>query len=536
MAVIATWDGVSIDPDALENYGWFNSTIVVNSVTYKVFYGHMVAHLREANSIVVDASSAKDDAETAADTATTQAGIATTAAGTAGGHANTAGDAASAAATSAADAALSAGSVARRYLTVAGTDTLTSSATPTLTAYDTGLTVRFVVANTNTGAVTLNIDSLGAQAVTDLGAVALTADALEAGTLVEATYDGVQFRARTPAAGVPASILTPTNVAPADEATDEGAFGAAIVLTGSPIYSLYGQPKVAGQWQVSSTDDFAAPEIDTGEVAGVDVFYTISDPAGDLAVSTLYYWRLRYKVADGEWSAWSAPTTFTTAASLTLAVGDPFEGGYYAGLIVDNGTTYRLVVAPKSSGESSTISYKNSNDGTIAACITLTNGPAATAAMVAAGNSTVYPAAHFANNLSIGGFGDWYLPARDELEIAYRAFKPTTTNNATGDRSKSSYTYTNGGNSDDVSGDDHGVNRHSDPAGSAYTTGPNVPPQTAVAAFQTGQSEAFEAAIYWSATEYSTTAAWYQDFSSGYQDKSAKTGTYRVRAVRRSPL
>jgi hypothetical protein len=40
-------------------------------------------------------------------------------------------------------------------------------------------------------------------------------------------------------------------------------------------------------------------------------------------------------------------------------------------------------------------------------------------------------------------------------------------------------------------------------------------------------------ANYWSATEYSTTNAWNQNFSSGNQNNNNKTNTYRVRAVRR---
>jgi hypothetical protein len=41
------------------------------------------------------------------------------------------------------------------------------------------------------------------------------------------------------------------------------------------------------------------------------------------------------------------------------------------------------------------------------------------------------PLLSFASDLSIGGFTDWYLPARYELDIAYFNLKPgTTANNA----------------------------------------------------------------------------------------------------------
>lgn len=226
---------------------------------------------------------------------------------------------------------------------------------------------------------------------------------------------------------------------------------------------------------------------------------------------------------------------FFMSARSAPDIGDAVGGGYYAGKIIDNGVTYGLIVAPKASGESgTTLTYKNSNDGTIAACITLTDGPGATAAMVSAGNSATYPAAHYCAGLSIGGYDDWYLPARDELEVIFRNLKPGAGNNSTGDRSKSSYVYTNGGNSDDQAGDDHGVNRHSDPTGAAYTTG--NPAQTGVAAFQGAGAEAFTAANYWSSSEYSTAFAWYQYFSSGGQYDTSKGNAYRVRAVRRFAL
>ena len=49
------------------------------------------------------------------------------------------------------------------YLTnVAGTNTITANATPTLTAYTTGQRFYWQAANTNTGATTMNIDSVGA--------------------------------------------------------------------------------------------------------------------------------------------------------------------------------------------------------------------------------------------------------------------------------------------------------------------------------------------------------------------------------------
>jgi hypothetical protein len=198
---------------------------------------------------------------------------------------------------------------------------------------------------------------------------------------------------------------------------------------------------------------------------------------------------------------------------------------------------YRLIVAPKSSGDNASVAFKNANTAAPVATQTLTNGPAATAAMVAADTSTVYPLAHWADGLSIGGFSDWYAPARDELELIWRNLKPVTNNNDTSDRPKSAIAYTNGGNIDDLSADTHGVNRHSDPAGAAYTS--TVPAQTSVAAFQSGGAEALETGSvrYWSSSELSSVKAWAQNYLTsfpGSHDSSDKTNANRARAVRRS--
>jgi hypothetical protein len=83
---------------------------------------------------------------------------------------------------------------ADKLITVSGTDTLTGSLTPALTAYAAGNLFSFVVANTNTGAVTINIDGNGAKSITRTGSTALVAGDMVAGQVVLIEYDGTRFQ------------------------------------------------------------------------------------------------------------------------------------------------------------------------------------------------------------------------------------------------------------------------------------------------------------------------------------------------------
>jgi len=85
--------------------------------------------------------------------------------------------------------------------TVTGTDTLVGTLAPALTAYATGNLFSFVAVNTNTGATTININSLGAKNVTKQGSTALIAGDIVSGQVYLIEYDGTRFQ-----------LLNPTNV------------------------------------------------------------------------------------------------------------------------------------------------------------------------------------------------------------------------------------------------------------------------------------------------------------------------------------
>lgn len=220
-------------------------------------------------------------------------------------------------------------------------------------------------------------------------------------------------------------------------------------------------------------------------------------------------------------------------------IGENVYGGYYAGIIdttkgniisADDyqvGRRYLLILAPKSMEAtiSSSLQWRSSN-ADVPGAKTRWDGLSATKQMVNLGGA--FEMANYVNGLSypedIGS--QWYLPALDELELAYRSFKPTTGNNAV--------------NSDTATFPDttqnFGVNPSSDPTGSAYTT--TVPARTSVSAFQGGNSEAFvltPTQTYATSTWASSTSYWVQDMVDGWQFDHTQTTSsgLTIRPVRR---
>jgi hypothetical protein len=207
------------------------------------------------------------------------------------------------------------------------------------------------------------------------------------------------------------------------------------------------------------------------------------------------------------------PSPLSAASnSVTPAMqpGDAFGGGYFAGQIstAGNGVAdYNLVVGPVASAENASKQWKIVNT-TTAGTSSVIDGPANSAAM----NDVTHPAAQFCEGLTIGGFSDWYMPAKNELEVCYYNLKPTTASNNTAS----------------------GINANAVPArASNYTAG--TPAQTSAVDFQSGGAEDFSPNQYWSSTESSATQANSQNFTDGYQIPAGYTKTYalRVRAVRR---
>jgi hypothetical protein len=203
------------------------------------------------------------------------------------------------------------------------------------------------------------------------------------------------------------------------------------------------------------------------------------------------------------------------------AIGQAFQGGYYAGQISTAGNgiaNYYLVVGPLSSAQSA-LAWKTTGTAT-SGTSSVIDGPSNTTTM----NNSCHPAAHFTKGLTIGGYSDWYMPAKNELEIQYYNLKPTTCGNSL--------------NEIPLTTCYSGVNANAVPARSSpYTSG--SPAQTSAAAFVTSTgAQAFASSFYWSSTEASSSGAWAQWFKNGgqYGSNTGKTNSYNVRAVRRVPV
>lgn len=198
-------------------------------------------------------------------------------------------------------------------------------------------------------------------------------------------------------------------------------------------------------------------------------------------------------------------------------IGAAYGGGYFAGQINVSGTVYNLVVADITVGQ--TFGKTWGVMGVTTGITSVINGPTNSASLAALG--TLYEAATFCEGLNTGGYTDWYMPAKNELEVCYYFLKPTTNQNAP------SY----GSNANAVS---------PEPISTTYTNSgglPLSPAQTIATNFRSGASsqEFVSTDAYFTSTEVNSNSAWNQGFYNGTQgNDDYKSGTtFYTRAVRR---
>ena len=124
----------------------------------------------------------------------------------------------------------------------------------------------------------------------------------------------------------------------------------------------------------------------------------------------------------------SAASNSVTPVAPPSVIGEAYGGGFYAGQIgVSSVATHYLIVGPVASAQAgTTLAWKTTATSTSGTSSDI-NGPANSAAM----NNASHPAAEFCEGLTIGGYSDWYLPAKNELEVCYYNLKPNTNSNVT---------------------------------------------------------------------------------------------------------
>jgi hypothetical protein len=186
-------------------------------------------------------------------------------------------------------------------------------------------------------------------------------------------------------------------------------------------------------------------------------------------------------------------------------IGQPFGGGFFSGITrdPDTGKRYLNITA---GAEHELVGAWGKYGEKIEGADSFTNGRANTEAMAAAGSEL----AQKVLALRIDGYDDWAIPARDQQELQYRHFKPTTEVNWQYGRS--------------------GDNPNSEPVGLLYTE--ESPAQTSVEPFREDGPEAFQDRAYWSSSQRSANFAFYMFFGGGYQDSDVKGLELRVRPVR----
>lgn len=304
------------------------------------------------------------------------------------------------------------------------------------------------------------------------------------------------------------------SIAPNQSSIDEGAS-----LTFTVTTTNYGSGTLYWTINGASSADFSAYSGSVNVINDLGTFTitTVNDVTTE--GNETFSVDLRITSISGNIVASSSSVTIndtSQAPSAPTVIGEAWGGGFYAGsysTTQNNVTTHYLIVAPKASGQIASQRWKTTLT-TTSGTTSLINGNTNQSSM----SSSTHPAAGFCRGLTIGGYSDWYLPAKWELDVCYYNLKyANPPNNLVG--SFAGYTF--------------GVNPCSIPKrNSGWST--TVPGQTTATDFKSGNAEAYLTNSYWTSTEYSADSAYVQSMAQGSATSSFKTSiNLTTRAIRR---
>ena len=232
------------------------------------------------------------------------------------------------------------------------------------------------------------------------------------------------------------------------------------------------------------------------------------------------------------------------------AVGYPVAGGFYAGIIdtikgdiqtspadaYQTGLRYALIISPRSLLGLELPVDSEGTEEFISGTDTRWNGLEATNVIINL-NDEKYQAHNYIASvrssspvIATPGGSDWYMPAMDEAELLYRAFKPNTVDSRlTTDSATFPGSLVNG------------FNPSADPPTSSYENDPRIPDMTHIVDFQEGNAQSQDIR-YWTTTIANDTRFWAVHRSPGgtlwgdFQARPKITSNFSVRPVRRVVL